>query len=182
MSNPWLRSPATTPFVANWPLGPGQSTDNLTGLANGQAKALGVINAESLAIGQTPWGDIIIPPWKITTGSVTTGANNVISRYLIFSEDNVVWPGGINPTSASDQSTALANFLAYNPAAATSSLLDQIFVQTGITVYQTVWYSLRGLIGNVPRFCSIVVSNASGAAFSATAANFTADYTVEYYA
>ncbi len=173
MSNPWSRVAAAT-----WPNGPNQSTDNMSSLANGQAKGLGVINPGTLS---QPFGDIILPPWKITTGTVTPG--NTISRYLLFSEDNSLWPGGIDPNSTSDQSTALANWLAYDPAAAALTLLDTLTMQSGVTLYQTRWQSIRGLIGNVPTYCAVLLHNNCGATLAAySSANQVATYATESYA
>ena len=126
MSNPWSRAVATT-----WPNGPNQSPDNMSSLANGQARGLGIINPSTLS---QPFGDIILPPWKISTGTVSAG--NTISRYLLFSEDNTLWPGGISPTSTFDQSAALNNWLAYDPAAAALALIDTLNMQAGVSLYQ----------------------------------------------
>jgi hypothetical protein len=183
MSDPWLRSPSVSPFIANWPNGPNQSTDNVTALAAGAANGMGVLNAEQLGIQSTPWGDIIIPVWKLTlASSPTTGG--LISRYLLFSEDDILWPGAINPSvgQGTNQAAALAAWLLSDPQAANLALLDQLTVQSGQTVYQTRWYSVRGLIGTVPRFLSILLANGASVAFSATAGNHNTGYAVEYYA
>jgi hypothetical protein len=172
MSNPWNRaSPAT------WPNGPNQTTDNFSSLPNGQAKGLGVISPGTVS---APYGDIILPPWKIATGTVTAG--NTISRYLLFSEDNTLWPGNISPTSTSDQSTALAAWLAADPLVANLALIDTLTMQGGQALYQTRWASIRGLIGNVPTYCAILVYNNSGAALAAySSGNQSATYVTESY-
>lgn len=174
MSNPWSRSSATV-----WPLGPNQSTDNFSGLANGAAKALGVVQPGTLA---SPWGDVIIPPWKITLAGAPA-AQATISRFLLCSEDNTNWPGGINPTSSANQAAALAAFLAYDPIAAQAALLDQLVMAAGVLVYQTRWFSTRGaLLGNVPSYCTVVVLNQSGVAFAAySSANQVATYATDSY-
>lgn len=173
MSNPWSRAAPAT-----WPNGPNQSTDNFSGLANSAAKGLGILSPST--VGQ-PFGDIILPPWRITTGTVTAGTT--ISRYLLFSEDGSLWPGNISPSSTSDQSTALASWLAYDPAAAALALIDTLTMQSGVTLYQTRWQSIRGLIGNVPSYCAIVVYNNSGAALAAySSGNQSATYAAESYA
>ncbi len=173
MSNPWSRAVATT-----WPNGPNQSPDNMSSLANGQARGLGIINPSTLS---QPFGDIILPPWKISTGTVSAG--NTISRYLLFSEDNTLWPGGISPTSTFDQSAALNNWLAYDPAGAALALIDTLNMQAGVSLYQTRWQSIRGLIGNVPSYCAVLLYNNSGAALAAySSGNQSATYATESYA
>lgn len=172
MSNPWVRG---TPTV--WPHGPGQSPDAITSLANGQAKGVGSLWAENIGL-VTPLGDLILPPWKITTGSGSVAGT--ISRYLIISEDGTNWTGGIDPTSASDQSTALAAMLAYDGSNA--ALIDQITASAASTAYYFRWRSLQSLLGNVPKYASILVYNQTGQALNATAANHTAQYASESYA
>jgi hypothetical protein len=172
MSNPWIRG---TPTV--WPNGPGQSPDHLTSLPNGQALGMGKLWAENIGL-VTPLGDLILPPWKITTG--TGGVSGTISRYLMASEDGTLWPGGIDPTSSSDQSTLLSAMLTYDgPNAA---LIDSITVSAASTAYYLRWRSLQGLLSNVPHYVSILVYNQSGQALSATAGNHTAQYASEAYA
>jgi hypothetical protein len=175
MSNPWNRA---SPAV--WPLGPNQSTDNFSGLPSGQAKGLGVISPTALSL-SNPLGDIILPPWKITlTSSPSTGGS--ISRYLLFSEDDVLWPGNISPTSTSNQEVALAAWLASDTAVAQVALIDALTTQSGQTLYQTRWQTIRGLIGNVPTYCSILVYNDSSVAFASySSGNQSAEYVVESY-
>jgi hypothetical protein len=173
MSNPWNRA---SPAV--WPLGPNQSTDNFSGLPSGQARGLGVISPSTLS---APFGDIILPPWRLTLAS-SPSAGNSISRYLLFSEDDVLWPGNINPASTSDQSTVLAAWLAADTAAGQVALIDTLTTQSGQTLYMTRWQTIRGLIGNVPTYCSILVYNQSGAAFAAySSGNQSATYVPETY-
>jgi hypothetical protein len=173
MSNPWNRaSPAT------WPNGPNQTTDNFSSLPNGQAKGLGVISPST---GSAPFGDIILPPWKFMLSANPT-AGNSISRYLLFSEDDVLWPGNIGPTSPSDQSSLLAAWLAADPLVANLALIDTLTMQGTQTLYLTRWVSIRGLIGNVPSYCAILVYNNSGQALAAyLSGNQSATYVTESY-
>lgn len=174
MSNPWSRA---TPVV--WPNGPNQTTDNMSSLASAAAKGLGIVSPGTVS---QPFGDIILPPWKITLASGPT-VGNAISRYLLFSEDGSLWPGGINPSSASDQSAALAAWLAYDPTAADLALIDTLTMSNAVTVYQTRWQSLRGLIGNIPSYCAVLLYNNSGVALAAySAGNQSATYVGESYA
>jgi hypothetical protein len=150
----------------------------MSSLANGQAKGLGAINSGTIS---QPFGDIILPPWKITTAAGPT-AGNMISRYLLFSEDNTIWPGGISPTSTSDQSSSLATWLAFDPGAAALALIDTLTIQSGVTLYQTRWQSIRGLIGNVPTYCTVLLYNTSGVALAAySSGNQSATYVTESY-
>ena len=172
MSNPWIRGAPTV-----WPHGPGQSPDAITALANGQALGMGKLWAENIGLA-TPLGDLILPPWKITTGS--GWVSGTISRYLIVSEDGSLWTGGIDPTSSSDQSAALFAMLNYDGANA--ALIDNITVSAASTAYYFRWRSLQSMLGNVPHYVSILVYNQSGQALSATAGNHTAQYASESYA
>jgi hypothetical protein len=172
MSNPWIRGAPTV-----WPHGPGQSPDIVTSLPNGQALGIGKLWAENIGL-ITPLGDLILPPWKITTGS--GGVSGTISRYLIVSEDGLLWTGGIDPTSASDQSTLLSAMLTYDGANA--ALIDSITVSAPTTAYYFRWRNLQGMLSNVPRYMSILLYNQSGQALSATAGNHTVQYASESYA
>jgi hypothetical protein len=181
MSNPWNRAAAGAPLV--WPYGAnGASGDNFSGLPNGQAKCVGVVQPATLT---APLGDLIIPPWKITFASgPTTGAT--FSRYILASEDNTtpVWPGGISPTSSSDQSAALAALLAYDPQFASLALLDQLVLSNSVTTYYTRWHGLRGIFtdGNVPTFITILCYNQSGVALATySAGNQITTYVTDVY-
>jgi hypothetical protein len=171
MSNPWSRGSPTT-----WPHGPGQSPDAITSMPNNQALGVGKLWAENISL-VTPLGDLILPPWKITTGAgVTSGT---ISRYLIASEDGSLWTGGIDPTSTSDQSALLSAMLTYDGSNA--ALIDQITVTAANTAYYFRWRSLQSMLGNVPHYISVLVYNQSGAALNGTAGNHTAQYASEAY-
>ena len=91
-----------------------------------------------------------------------------------------MWTGGIDPTSSSDQSTALAAMLSYDGASA--ALIDSITVSAAATTYFFRWRSLQSMLGNVPHYAAILVYNQSGQALDSTAANFTAQYVSESYA
>ena len=171
MADPWIRGTATV-----WPHGPGQSPDSVTSLANGQAKGLGSLNAEALGLA-TPLGDLILPPWKITTGS--GGVSGTISRYLIFSEDGARWTGGVDPTSSSDQSAALTAMLAANSF---DGAIDTLTVGAATTAYYFPWRAVRWLAGNTARYMSVLIYNQSGQALNAAAGNHAADYATESYA
>lgn len=181
MANPWTRN---TPAV--WAYGAGgASGDNFTSLANGAAKAVGVVQPATLS---APFGDILLPPWKITFASAPT-AGNTFTRYLFASEDNTtpVWPGGISPTSTADQYSSgtgnFANWLNYDLVAAENMMIDQITLLSSVTTYYTRWRGLRGFFtdGNIPTFITIICYNQSGVALSSTAANHITTYVTETY-
>lgn len=131
-----------------------------------------------------PYGDIILPPWKFTLSANPT-AGNTISRYLLFSEDDATWPGNISPTSTSAQSSLFAAWLAADPLVENLALIDTLTMSGSQTLYQTRWVSIRGLIGNVPTYCAILVYNNSGqtlASYSAgPPANQIASYVTKSY-
>jgi hypothetical protein len=181
MSNPWNRAPAGAPLI--WPYGAnGANGDNFSSLPNGQAKCVGVVQPGTLS---APFGDLIIPPWKITFASAPT-AGATLSRYLLFSEDNTtpVWPGGISPTSGSDQSALLTALLAYDPQFGALALLDQLTLSSSVTSYYTRWHGLRGIFadGNIPTFTTILCYNQSGVALAAySSGNQVTTYVTETY-
>jgi hypothetical protein len=172
MSNPWIRGAPTI-----WPHGPGQIPDSVTSLPSGQALGVGKLWAENIGL-TTPLGDLILPPWKITTGSGSV--SGTISRYLIGSEDGSLWEGGIDPTSSSDQSTLLTAMLAYDGPSAT--LIDQINVTAAATAYYFRWRTLQQLRQNMPRYVSVVIFNQSGQALSSTTAQHAIQFASEAYA
>lgn len=160
MSNPFTRTTAT------WPKGPAQGTDNLTSLASNNAKGLGAVNPAT-----QPAYDLLIAPLKITTGTGTS-TTGTVSVYLVASEDNTVWPGGINPDSTSDQTAALS----------TATLLETITANADTTAfYSQKEYSVVGVLGFMPSYVAIIVQNNSGATLSATAGNHTAKYSEDTY-
>lgn len=179
MSNPWNRAtPAIWPYGAN-----GGAGDNFSSLPTNQAKCVGIVQPGTLS---APFGDLIIPPWKITFASAPT-TGTFFTRYLLFSEDNTtpIWPGGISPTSSSDQSALLAEWLTYDSGgagAAVLAMLDQLTLASAISTYYTRWHSIRGLVGNVPTFCTILVYNQGGQALAAySAGNQSTTYVTEAY-
>lgn len=173
MSNPWTRNAATA-----WPQGPNQSPDNFSGLASGAAKALGVINPSPTT---APWGDLIIPPWKFTLASAPT-TGGLIQVYLLFSEDNTTWPGGISPTSTSSQISTLQAWQSYDSTGAAAALLFELTASNSVTVYQTREFTIRGMSGQVPSYATALVYNNTSVAFAAfSAGNQVATYATETY-
>jgi hypothetical protein len=166
MADPWLRQ------VFQFPNGPGQATDNITGLANQAAKGLGSLPVSGTAL---PVGDIWIEPISITVGAT---ANGTITQYLITSPDGVHWEGNIDPTSGSNQAAALAAYQASNPAFQPTALIQ---VSASGTAYSIPGFSVISKKGNVPNYCGVVHLNTTGSAFSATSGSHFARYTLETY-
>lgn len=174
MADPYSRSLPTP-----WPFAPGGNggADHVTGMASGVTIAIGVF---SPAILSQPVGDIILPVWTVTTGSGTI--NGTISRYIITSEPNTPWTGGLSPTSAADQTAALTALFGYDSGAQNAMLLDQLTVSAANTAYYfRELVSLYARMGNLPSNTSILIQNNSGAALSSTAANFSITYSIDSY-
>lgn len=164
MSNP-LAVP-TTPVV--FPLGPGQTQDNLTALPSGYARSLGIIGSAGVQ-----YYDDNIAPLQVRSGP---GANNIgaISLYLIVSEDRVIWTDGIDPTSTADQSAKIIKarlISSFNNVAPST-----VYVFDGWSVFTSFD------MGYMPTFWSVVVLNQSGGSFDPTASNFSAKHTLVSYA
>ena len=179
MADPWNRA---TPVI--WPYGAnGASGDNFSSLPNGQAKCLGVVQSNPTL--SAPYGDLILPVWKVTFASAPT-TGGFLTGYLLFSEDNTtpLWPGGISPTSSADQSALLAAWLAYDtagPGAASLALL-QLTLSAGVTTYYPRWHSPRALIGQIGTYATVLVYNQSGVALAAySAGNQSTTYVTESY-
>lgn len=172
MSDPWTRSAPAT-----WPYGPsGSSGDHVTGLANNTTLGLGVFSPSVIS---SPVGDIIIPPWIITTGSGSI--SGTINRYVITSENNTIWTGGINPNAGSDQTSLITALEAYDSNALTAILLDSITVSAANTAYYFRERFMYANMGNLPSYLGMLIQNLSGQALNATAANHSVTYCYDSY-
>ena len=157
MANPLSRGAATT-----FPLGPGQTTDNVTGLLAGQAKPLGKVDN-----GAAPVFDVQVNPVKIKTDAAGWAAGDTCTLYLIHSEDDVTWTDGINPDATADVAASLA----------TAVPVQTIKTEANATTYYFDGFSLFSVLGKVPRYWTLIVlNNEAAAAFSGTAADFAAQY------
>jgi hypothetical protein len=147
MSNPLSQGTLTT-----FPL-----ASNLTSLPSGQAMGLG-----SLPVGQTTpatqYYDDNIAPIQITSGASGVSASGTASLYVVCSEDNTHWTGGVNPAVTADQSAALATL----PA------LSTIAVVANATIYWFPEFSIYDVLGFMPAYWSVVIYNKSGAAFASS--------------
>jgi len=162
-----MSNPLSVASLATFPLGPGQSTDNLTGLPNSQAKGLGTLGATLVQ-----YYDDIVAPIQIKSGSSVSGSGTV-SLFLVCSEDGVSWTNGINPNSTSDQSSLIGSL---------ASLMPVVTMTANATLYHFPEFSVYSLLGFMPTYWSILVYNQSGAALDPTAANFYAKHSLVSYA
>ncbi|HWS93831.1 MAG TPA: hypothetical protein VN306_15480 [Mycobacterium sp.] len=162
-----MSNPLSVASLATFPLGPGQSTDNLTALQNGQAKGLGALGTTLVQ-----YYDDIVAPIQIKSGSSVSGSGSV-SLFLVCSEDGTNWTNGINPNSSADQSSLIGTLTPLTPA---------VTVASNATIYVLPEFSIYSLLGFMPTYWSIVVYNQSGAALDATATNFIAKHSLVSYA
>jgi hypothetical protein len=163
-----MSNPLTVAALATFPLGPAMGTDNLTSLASGQAKGLG-----SLGASQVQYYDDNVAPIQIKSGASGVSGTGTVTLYVVVSEDGSNWTNGINPASTSDQSALLGNLVPVVPS---------LSVNANATTYRFPEFSIYALLGFMPSFWSVVIYNQSGAAFDATAANFTAKHSLVSYA
>jgi len=162
-----MSNPLSVASLATFPLGPAQSTDNLTALPNGQAKGLGALGATLVQ-----YYDDIVAPIQIKSGSAVSGSGTV-SLYLVCSEDGISWTNGINPNSTSDQSSLIGSL---------ASLTPTVTVAANAALYYFPELSVYSLLGFMPTYWSILIYNQSGAAFDVMAANFYAKHSLVSYA
>lgn len=155
-----MANPFTIGTVTLLPNGPGAGTDNITSLASATARGLGVLDCHT-ALNY----DWLIPPIKIKSAAASVSATGYARLLIITSEDNTVWTDGISPTAASDQSAKIV----------TATVAGAIVVAVNATTYYFPEVSVASLLGYIPLYCAVVVHNVSGAAFDATATNFSAN-------
>ena len=156
-----------------FPLGPGQATDNLTGLPNLNMKGLGHVGTA-----QTAYVDAIIAPIAVRTAASAVSGTGVIRLFLVVAEE-IVSPSrftdGIDPDATANQIAALGQ-------ATVANLVDTITggqngLQNG-TVYYFQGFSVKSVLGYTPTFWALVILNNSGAALSAVANQHYARYTL----
>lgn len=162
-----MSNPLSVASLATFPLGPGQSTDNLTALPNGQAKGLGALGTSLVQ-----YYDDIVAPIRIKSGGSASGSGTA-SLFLVCSEDGTTWTNGINPNSTSDQSSLLGSL---------ASLTPVVTVAASAALYYFPEFSVYSLLGFMPTFWAIVVYNQSGAALDSAATNFIAQHSLVSYA
>jgi hypothetical protein len=163
MPNPWTRSAATS--FLNGPGGGG--TDVLSTLPAGQAKGLGSVSAPGTT---PPAGD-----WEVGALSVTipatTGGN--VDLFLLSSTDGTHWAGNIDPTSTSNQATAVTAAIAADPNFGPTETLTIPSGSGGIFAFRP--FFLTSLLANVPTFWAVLVRNGTNVAFTASSALYRTD-------
>ncbi len=163
-----MASPFSVAALTTFPHGPGQSPDALTSLANSAAKGLG-----SLGATLTEYVDDNVAPIKIKTGAASVSASGTVLVYVVTSEDGSNWTNGIDPTSTSDQSSKLTGLTPLSPV---------LNANANATTYFFPEFSIYSILGFMPSYWSVVILNQTGAAFDATASNFTAKHSLVSYA
>jgi hypothetical protein len=160
----------TAGSFTTFPQGPGQVTDNLTGLANNQTRGLGIVGTSTVDA-----KDVKVGVVKITTGTVPSSPNGTgtASLYLALSEDGVTFTDGLNPNST--DGVAQGNLFITSQSLA-NMLVQRIFCPASATSYLFNAFSLVQKLGYVPTFFGLYVVNNTGASFSATSSNFLAGY------
>jgi len=163
-----MSNPLSVASLATFPLGPGQSTDNLTALPNGQAKGLGALGTTLVQ-----YYDDIVAPIQIKSGTAGVTGSGTASLFLVCSEDGTSWTNGINPNSTSDQSSLIDSLPSLSPV---------VTVAANGALYYFPEFSVYSLLGFMPTYWALLVYNQSGTAFDATAANFIAKHSLVSYA
>ena len=161
-----LSSKGILPLMATFfqfPYGPAQTPDNITGLASGQAKVLGSVGDGSLIF------DIVVAPLMFTTGA---GGVGTVELWVALSENGGapptgIWSGGIDPTSTADQSAKVID--------GQVRLLHSITAASATTYYFD-WFSQSAVIGGFAMYSCYIVWNKTAAALNATASNFAARF------
>jgi hypothetical protein len=169
-----MTAPTASAFTT-FPQGPGQATDNLTGLLNNQTKGLGIVGSSA-----TDAKDIKIGCVKITTGTIpgSPSGTGTASLYLAISEDGTNFTDGLNPNST--DGVAEGNKFITSQSIG-SMLIQKLACPASNTTYIFNSFSVVQKIGYVPTFIGLYVVNNTGATFSATAANFLAGYKLITY-
>ena len=145
---------------ATFPMGPGTAgTDNISGLGNNQAKAVGVVGTTG-----TQYYDDLIAAIKLTSAASGVSATGSVSFYIICGESplgggTTPWTNNVDPISTSTQSGNLAGMTPISPP---------LSMTTNNTACYYLWFSIYSVVMDMPSYWSIVVYNQSGANFPAT--------------
>lgn len=169
-----MTAPTPGPFTT-FPQGPGQGTDNLTGLPNNSALGLGIIGTATVDAKDIKIGSVLI-----TTGTVPLSPNGAgsASLYLAISEDGVNFTDGLNPNSTN---AAQQSALFVTSQSLPAMLIQRIFCPASATQYRFNPSSVLKVCLYVPTFIGLYVVNNTGAQFSAVAAGFGAGYKLITY-
>ncbi len=164
---------ATRSNILQFPFGPGQATDNLTGLPNLNMKGLGHVGTA-----QTDYIDAVVAPIFVRTAAAGVSSTGVIRLFLVTAEEILTpsrFTDGIDPDATSNQITSFGQAV----------LANQVDVITGgggglqvSTTYCFQGFSVNGYLGYTPTFWAPVILNGSGAQLSAAASTHYARYTL----
>lgn len=164
-----MTAPTVSAFTT-FPQGPGQTPDNITGLANNSALGLGVIGSNII-----DYKDIKIGSVLITTGTVPNSPSGTgsASLYLAISEDGANFTDGLNPNSTN---VAQQNAIFITSQSLGFMLVQRIFCPASATQYRFNAFSVLQKLGYVPTFLGLYVVNNTGGTFSAVSSGFLAGY------
>lgn len=163
----------TVSALQQFTLGPGQATDNVTGLPNLNLKGLGHVGTA-----QTTYVDAVVSPIFVRTASSGVSNTGAITLFIVAAEE-IASPSrftdGIDPDATANQITSLGQ-------ATLSNMVDRITggsngLQNG-TVYCFQGFSVKSVLGYAPTFWALVIMNNSGANLSAVAGQHYARYTL----
>jgi hypothetical protein len=155
-----MSNPLSVAALTTFPL-----ASNLTSLPSTQAMGLGSLGTTLLQ-----YYDDNVAPIQITSGASGVSASGTASLYVVCSEDNTHWTGGVNPAVTADQSAALATLTA----------LSTIAVVANATTYEFPEFSIYSVLGFMPTYWAVVIYNQSGAAFASS--GFIAQHSLISYA
>jgi hypothetical protein len=163
----------TAPTVAaftTFPLGPGQTPDNLTALPNNSARGLGIIGTATVDAKDIKIGSVLI-----TTGTVplSPSGTGTASLYLAISEDGVNFTDGLNPNSTD---AAAQGALFVTSQSLPLMLVQRIACPVSAKQYNFNPFSVLQKLNYVPTFLGLYVVNNTGAAFGTVASGFLAGY------
>jgi len=165
MANPFSIGSLTT-----LPRGAGAGTDNITGKASSGSKI-------ALGLGKVDWSSAVpydgMVQMKVKTNATTPTGNKILSLYLITSLDGTIFTDGIDPDSASDQSSKINQALCVgvftNIAASTTYYFDTI--------------DIPAILGYIPLYWAIVWQlDVTAGGFSSTAGDHSTKSLQESYA
>ena len=164
-----MTAPTAAVFTV-FPQGPGQVTDNLTGLPNNTALGLGIVGVAGVDAKDYKIGCV-----AITTGTVPgspTGTGTA-SLYLAISEDGVNFTDKLNPnnTNTAQEVTKFAQ-----SQSLASMLVQKIFCPASNTQYFFNAFSILQKLGYVPTFFGLYVANNTGGTFGLTSSGFIAGF------
>lgn len=163
----------TVSSALQFSLGPGQATDNLTGLPNLNMKGLGHVGTAA-----TGYVDAIVSPIFVRTAASGVSNTGAIRLFLVVAEEILTpsrFTDGIDPDATTNQITLLGQ----------ASIGNQVDVINGganglqaSTVYCFQGFSVKQFLGYTPTFWAVVILNGSGAQLSAVASTHYARYTL----